>query len=91
MGETGTLEVLHSEIPKKFNERNENMKNIWKRSLSMFLALAMVFSLLPMNVFASSWVVGGCFEHQYNSTTGICVYCDAQCKHEDFANDVCGV
>ena len=28
------------------------MTNFWKRSLSMFMALAMVFSLLPMNVFA---------------------------------------
>lgn len=40
-----------------FSERNEEqMTNIWKRSLSLFLALVMVFGMLPVNALAAEIV-----------------------------------
>ena len=49
------------------------MTNIWKKSLSMFLAVVMIFSMLPMNVFADE---GTTCEHTY--VDGLCVDCGAE-------------
>ena len=50
------VNVLHRKIPQwKEHERNvyEKMVKIWKRSLSMLLAVMMIFSMMPMQAIAA--------------------------------------